>query len=61
MYAGPNSVFRHWLRPPYSADGWRIDVANMLARQGADQLGMEVGRGIRQAVKAEEPAGLFDG
>ncbi|OGN93934.1 MAG: alpha-glycosidase [Chloroflexi bacterium RBG_13_48_10] len=53
MYAGPNSVFRQWLRPPYSADGWRIDVANMLARQGADQLGMEVGRGIRQAVKAE--------
>jgi alpha-glucosidase len=53
MYAGANSVFLHWLRPPYSADGWRIDVANMLARQGADQLGMEVGRGIRQAVKAE--------
>ena len=25
----------------------------MLARQGADQLGMEVGRGIRRAVKAE--------
>ncbi len=53
MYAGSNSVFRHWLRLPYSADGWRIDVANMLARLGADQLGMEVGRGIRQAVKAE--------
>ncbi len=55
MYAGEGSVFRHWLRPPYSADGWRIDVANMLARQGADQLGMEVGSGIRQAVKAENP------
>jgi alpha-glucosidase len=53
IYAGANSVFRHWLRPPYLADGWRIDVANMLARQGADQLGMEVGRGIRRAVKAE--------
>jgi alpha-glucosidase len=53
MYAGDQSVFRHWLRPPYLADGWRIDVANMLARQGADQLGMEVGRGIRQAVKTE--------
>ena len=55
IYAGENSVFRHWLRPPYSADGWRIDVANMLARQGVDQLGLEVGRGIRQAVKAENP------
>lgn len=55
MYASPEGVFRHWLRPPYAADGWRIDVANMLARQGADQLGEEVGRGIRQAVKAENP------
>jgi alpha-glucosidase len=55
MYAGPQAVFRRWLRPPYAADGWRIDVANMLARQGADQLGTEVGQGIRQAVKAENP------
>jgi alpha-glucosidase len=55
MYASPDSVFRHWLKPPYSADGWRIDVANMLARQGADQLGLEVGKGIRQAVKEENP------
>ncbi len=55
MYEGQDSVFRHWLRPSYSADGWRIDVANMLARQGADQRGMEVGRAIRQAVKAENP------
>lgn len=61
MYASPNSVFRHWLRQPYSADGWRIDVANMLARQGADQLGMEVGRGIRQAVKAENPQAYLMG
>jgi alpha-glucosidase len=55
MYAGPQAVFRRWLRPPFSADGWRIDVANMLARQGSDQMGTEVGQGIRQAVKAENP------
>lgn len=55
MYAGSQAVFRRWLRPPFSADGWRIDVANMLARQGADQMGIEVGQGIRQAVKAENP------
>lgn len=55
MYAGPDSIFRRWLRPPYSIDGWRLDVANMLARQGADQLGMEIGQGIRQAVKQENP------
>ncbi len=61
MYAGPDSVFRHWLRPPYSADGWRIDVANMVARQGADQLGLEVARGFRQAVKTENPHGYLMG
>jgi alpha-glucosidase len=61
MYAGCNSIFRHWLRPPYSADGWRIDVANMLARQGADQMGMEVGRDIRRAVKAENPQSYLMG
>lgn len=55
IYAGPDSIFRRWLREPYAIDGWRIDVANMLARQGADQLGAEIGRGIRAAVKAENP------
>ena len=55
IYAGPDAVFRRWLRPPYAADGWRVDVANMLGRHGVDQLGAEVARGIRQAVKAENP------
>ena len=55
MYEGPQSVFRKWLREPYAIDAWRIDVANMLARQGADQQGLEIGRGIRRAVKEENP------
>lgn len=55
MYAGPDAVFRRWLRPPFSADGWRIDVANMLARSGATQLGLEVAREIRRAVKETRP------
>lgn len=55
MYAGENGVLRHWLRPPYRIDGWRLDVANMAGRQGAVQLGHKIGRGIRQAVKAENP------
>lgn len=67
IYAGDNAVFRRWLRSPYRADGWRIDVANMLGRQGADQIGMLIGQGIREAVKAENPAAyvlgenFFDG
>jgi alpha-glucosidase len=55
IYASPQAVFRHWLRAPYSIDGWRVDVANMLARHGADQLESEVWSGIRQAVKEENP------
>jgi alpha-glucosidase len=55
MFAGDDSIMRRWLRPPYRIDGWRIDVANMLARQGAAQLGHKIGRAIRRAVKAEAP------
>ncbi len=53
IYAGPDAVFRHWLRAPYLLDGWRVDVANMLARHGKDQLEIEVWEGIRHAVKEE--------
>ena len=55
IYSGPDSIFRHWLKQPYSIDGWRVDVANMLARQGKDQLEADVWAGIRQAVKSENP------
>lgn len=55
MYAGPDAAMRCWLRPPYRIDGWRVDVANMLGRQGMDQLGHEVAAEMRRAVKAEAP------
>jgi alpha-glucosidase len=55
MYRGPEAVFRHWLRPPYAVDGWRIDVSNMLGRHGGDQMGSELAREIRKAVKEENP------
>ncbi|MGM9991596.1 MAG: alpha amylase N-terminal ig-like domain-containing protein [Candidatus Bruticola sp.] len=53
MYLDCKSVMRRWLLPPYSIDGWRIDVANMLARQKMDQLGHEIGKEMRRAVKEE--------
>ncbi len=55
MYAGEEAIMRHWLRPPFAIDGWRIDVANMLARQGESQLEHKIGRAIRRAVKSEAP------
>lgn len=55
VIGGEDSVVRRWLRPPWSADGWRVDVANMLGRQGAVQVGAEVARAIRAAVKETRP------
>ena len=55
MYEGATAVFRRWLRPPFAADGWRVDVANMLGRQGETQIGREVVQGIRRAVKETRP------
>lgn len=55
IYAGKDSVFRRWLREPFLADGWRVDVANMLGRHNQQQLNAEVVRGIRAAVKQTRP------
>ncbi len=55
IYENEDAVFRHWLKPPYAADGWRVDVANMLGRQGETQIGVEVMRGIRNSVKSTRP------
>lgn len=61
MYAGPQGVLRYWLRPPFRIDAWRLDVANMAGRQGAVQVGHKVGRGMRDAVKQENPQAYLIG
>ncbi|MGN6206609.1 alpha-amylase family glycosyl hydrolase, partial [Humibacter sp.] len=45
---GPESVVAHWLKPPFSLDGWRIDVANMTGRYREDDFNAEVRRTIRR-------------
>jgi alpha-glucosidase len=55
MITGRDSIFRRWLRPPYSIDGWRVDVANMLGRQDDVDRNLELARAIRTVVKAENP------
>ncbi|HQM65913.1 MAG TPA: alpha-amylase family glycosyl hydrolase, partial [Anaerolineaceae bacterium] len=55
MFAGEQSAFRYWLRPPFEADGWRVDAGNMLARQNDQQLGHTIIPQIRQAVKQTKP------
>jgi alpha-glucosidase len=52
-YAGPQAVLRHWLRPPYAIDGWRLDVIHMLGEgPGAHRNAHHV-RAIRRAVREE--------
>lgn len=61
MYRADDSVMRSWLKPPYEIDGWRVDVANMLARSGAHQLGHKILRGMRRAIKSENSQCYFLG
>lgn len=51
MYAGEDSIFAYWLKAPFYADAWRVDVANMLGRQDEQQLDGEILPAIRRAVK----------
>jgi len=47
---GPGSVVAKWLEPPYSLDGWRIDVANMTGRMLGDDRNAEVRQTIRRTM-----------
>ncbi|MBL3410684.1 maltodextrin glucosidase, partial [Klebsiella pneumoniae] len=55
IYRGEGSVVRHWLRPPYSIDGWRLDVVHMLGENGGATGNLHHLAGIYQAVKQENP------
>lgn len=42
FFDGADSVVARWLSAPYNLDGWRVDVANMTGRLGAEDLNAEV-------------------
>jgi len=44
-------VVAKWLQPPYSLDGWRVDVANMTGRWRDEDLNEQVRRTIRQTMR----------
>ena len=52
IYDGDASVVARWLEPPYSLDGWRIDVANMTGRLHDLDLSADVARGVRATASA---------
>lgn len=52
---GPDSVVARWMHPPFSLDGWRIDVANMTGRRRAEDRNAVVRRAIRRTMTAVNP------
>ncbi len=55
FYAGTDAIARRWLRPPYSADGWRIDVAHMMGEGSGARHNHRVLRALRRAIKDDNP------
>ncbi|MDO3701291.1 glycoside hydrolase family 13 protein [Micromonospora sp. C28SCA-DRY-2] len=54
-----DALLRRWLRPPYGLDGWRVDVANMTGRRGADAYTHEVAALLRRVVAQTRADGLL--
>jgi alpha-glucosidase len=52
-------VCQRWLRSPVGLDGWRIDVANMTGRRGAEDWTHEVAALLRRAVHEVRTDGLL--
>ncbi|MGM1018017.1 MAG: glycoside hydrolase family 13 protein [Actinomycetota bacterium] len=53
--SGEDSIVAKWLKPPYNADGWRIDVANMTGRLGDVDLNGEVRSLFRETMLRINP------
>ncbi|MEV8267158.1 glycoside hydrolase family 13 protein [Microbacterium sp. NPDC076911] len=58
---GEQSAVAKWLKPPYSTDGWRIDVANMTGRLGAVDLNGDVRRLLRDTMHDINPDAILLG
>ncbi len=55
IYRGQDAVLRKWLRPPYSIDGWRFDVADTFGKNDDVQLAHELWPQIRRSIREENP------
>ena len=55
VYRREDSVLKKWLKPPYSIDGWRFDVADVFARNNDIQLAHELWPQIRDSIKSVNP------
>ena len=55
VYRAEGSAMQKYILPPFSQDGWRLDVAPELGRTRTDQMTMELWREVRRSLKAINP------
>ena len=55
IYRGEDSIVRHWLKAPWSMDGWRLDVVHMLGEAGGARNNLQHVAGITLAAKETQP------
>lgn len=55
IYRGKNAIAKYWLRAPYNIDGWRLDVANMIARMDDFQEHLTLWQEFSKNVKKINP------
>jgi alpha-glucosidase len=55
VYRGEDSIVRHWLKAPWSMDGWRLDVVHMLGEAGGARNNLQHIAGITKAAKDTQP------
>lgn len=61
IYAGEDSIVRHWLKAPWSMDGWLLDVVHMLGEGGGARNNLQHIAGITQAAKQTQPEAFVFG
>jgi len=61
MITASDSVIRHWLQPPYSIDGWRMDVIHMIGEGRGAKNNAQYVRTLRNVIKSENSEALLLG
>lgn len=61
IWRGEDSVLKSFLKPPFSQDGWRLDVAAEVGRTRTDDYCHEVWREVHESVKAVNPKAYLVG
>lgn len=51
LYLDENSLVKKWLKPPFNIDGWRFDVADVMARSDEGQFHHEVWPELAKSIK----------